>query len=97
MTRASFCDIEFKPCTETQNVREKTRADFSTGGLKTTLYYQLIPFSMTTPLNSRLAVVSILVPRVVSMTQREHENLAPVVRRLVNAIHRINRYPADKC
>ena len=30
---------------------------------------------MTTPLNSRLAVVSILVPRVVSMAQREHEDL----------------------
>jgi len=24
------------------------------GGLKTTVYYQLIPFSMTTPLNSGL-------------------------------------------
>ena len=24
-------------------------------------------------------------------------NLAPVVRRLDNAIHRINRYPTDKC
>lgn len=56
--------------------KEKIRALFSTGGLKTTLYYQLIPFSMTTPFkSSRLAVVSVLVPCVVSMAQREHEDL----------------------
>lgn len=72
MTRASILRYRVKPCTETQNVRKKIRAEFSTGGLKTTLYYQLIPFSMTTPLTG---VVSILVPRVVSMTKREHEDL----------------------
>lgn len=56
--------------------KEKIRALFSTGGLKTTLYYQLIPFSMTTPFkSSTLAVVSVLVPCVVSMAQREHEDL----------------------
>ena len=29
--------------------------------------------------------------------RKQNAHLAPVVQRLDNAIHRINRYPADKC
>ena len=32
-----------------------------------------------------------------SITERKTSIQAPVVQRLDNAIHRINRYPADKC
>ena len=33
----------------------------------------------------------------VRLKNGKYINLAPVVQRLDNAIHRINRYPADKC
>ena len=32
-----------------------------------------------------------------NISDKETDNQAPVVQRLDNAIHPINRYPADKC
>ena len=47
------------------------------------------------PWNNNRPFPSSLVP--LFQNESKCENQAPVVQRLDNAIHRINRYPADKC